>query len=205
MFTGIVESMGTVQWLKKTESATQLRLQPGIGIEGMAVGDSLAVNGCCLTLTSQKNDHLNFDLLEETLRCTNLSRVRPGDAVNLERPLAANGRLGGHFVQGHVDCVAPVRSAQKQGPDVRLEIAIAPEFAHYVAYKGSIAINGVSLTVAEVLAESILIWIIPHTLAVTNLGRLAADSLVNVEFDILAKYLDRMQQVGSRQSAQPTA
>ncbi len=198
MFTGIVEGTGTVQWLKRGTTGTELRLLVPAALRPIATGESLAVNGCCLTLTSAKGDAHCFDLLEETLRKTNLGALRPGDAVNLERPLAANGRLGGHFVQGHIDTVAKVLGMEPSGADHRLDIELPPEFAHYAAYKGSIAINGVSLTVAEVLASSVVVWIIPHTVEVTNLGALTAGSPVNLEFDILAKYLDRMREVGAR-------
>jgi len=198
MFTGIVEGTGTVQWLKRSTGGTELRITVPSSLQPIATGESLAVNGCCLTLTSAKGDAHSFDLLEETLRKTNLGALRPGDRVNLERPLAANGRLGGHFVQGHIDTVTSVIGMTPSGADHRLEITLPSEFAHYAAYKGSIAINGVSLTVAEILPASVVVWIIPHTVEVTNLGALTAGSPVNLEFDILAKYLDRMREVGPR-------
>ena len=135
---------------------------------------------------------LAFDLLAETLARTNLGDLHPGAPVNLERALAADGRLGGHFVQGHIDCASKVRRFEPAGADHRLEIALPREFARLVAFKGSIAVDGISLTVAEVAEESLTLWIIPHTIAVTNLrGRKAGDR-VNLEFDLLAKYLDRM-------------
>lgn len=195
MFTGIVEEMGEVMWLKRSAGATELRI--GVSRElskGIRKGDSLAVNGCCLTTTSIHKEQLLFDVLEETLRCTNLGRLRAGDGVNLERPLRADGRLGGHFVQGHVDAAAEVVSHTRQGEDSRLEVAIPEGMAHFLAYKGSVAVNGVSLTVAEVLEKSFAIWLIPHTRAVTNLGKLETGDMVNLEADILAKYLERMRQ-----------
>ena len=135
---------------------------------------------------------LAFDLLNETLERTNLRDARPGSLVNLERALAANARLGGHFVQGHIDCASLVIAFEKSGADHRLEIALPKEFARYVISKGSIAVNGVSLTVAELKAESFVIWLIPHTLEITNLRALQAGVLVNLEFDMLAKYVERI-------------
>jgi riboflavin synthase len=156
------------------------------------LGDSIAVNGCCLTITAISNGLLSSDLLAETLARTNLGALKPGSRVNLERALPANGRLGGHFVQGHVDCTSRLLGITPKGQDHLLEIALPKEFAKYVAYKGSIAINGISLTAAEVREESIVLWIIPHTMAMTNLGTLAPGDSVNIEFDMLAKYLERL-------------
>ena len=135
---------------------------------------------------------LTFDLLEETIARTNLKKLRRNDHVNLERPLRADGRLGGHFVQGHIDCASPILAFDKKDVDFRLEISLPAEFASYVAPKGSIAVNGISLTVAEVLPGSFVAWIIPYTKEHTNLDGAEADDLVNLEFDILAKYVERM-------------
>lgn len=193
MFTGLVESMGEVLWLRAREQgATQLQIAAPDVARGMRVGDSLAVNGCCLTATSVRQGQIAFDLLEETLERTNLGMLRPGMKVNLERPLAADGRLGGHFVQGHVDCACAVIGMTPSGADHRLEVALPADFAHLVAFKGSVAVNGVSLTVAEALEKSFVCWLIPHTCEVTNLGALAPGDKVNVEFDILAKYVERI-------------
>jgi riboflavin synthase len=133
-----------------------------------------------------------FDLLEESLDRTNLGGLKPGDPVNLERALRVDGRLGGHFVQGHVDCTAEVVSVTEKGPDVRLEIILPAVFARYAAFKGSITVNGVSLTIAEISASSFTVWIIPHTLESTNLGDLQQGDTVNLEFDVLAKYVERL-------------
>ncbi len=192
MFTGLVEEIGTVRWIRATERGTQLQIAaPGMAAE-LRKGDSVAVNGCCLTVTRRRHDQLTFDLLEETLDRTNLRTLRPDGAVNLERALAADGRIGGHFVQGHVDCAARVLSFDQQGADHRLEVELPGDFAHYVICKGSVALNGVSLTVAEVLPESFAVWIIPHTRRQTNLQSTTAGDLLNVEFDLLAKYVERM-------------
>ena len=158
----------------------------------VAIGESVAVNGCCLTVSAEERELLAFDVLEETLERTNLKCLRRDSVVNLERALGAGARLGGHFVQGHVDCVAKVISFERHGEDYRLEVALPPEFAHYAAYKGSIAVNGISVTIAELVAESFAVWIIPHTCQQTNIGQVKGDDFVNLEFDILAKYVERM-------------
>jgi riboflavin synthase len=158
----------------------------------MRRGDSVAVNGCCLTLSSHRDDELAFDLLEETIARTNLKNLQRDHPVNLECALAAKERFGGHFVQGHVDCVSPIILFQKSGADSRLEVALPAKFAHYVACKGSIAVNGISFTVAEILPKSFVVWVIPYTKRHTNLDLAQAGDLMNLEFDILAKYVERM-------------
>ena len=163
MFTGIIEELGQVSWLRRTTDGIQLQLAaPGI-VRGLHRGDSVAVNGCCLTVSAHRAEFVTFDLLQETLDRTNLHRLRPGTVANLERALAADGRLGGHFVQGHVDCTSPVVGFEKQGEDYRLEVAVPAEFAQLLVFKGSIAINGISLTVADLTESSFSVWIIPHT------------------------------------------
>ena len=195
MFTGIVEETGSVFALRQTTHGVNLTLKAGIVPQDIQAGDSVAVNGCCLTVTScEDNKLLSFDLLAETLRCTNLGQLHEDSLVNLERPLAVNGRLGGHFVQGHVDCTSPVISFAKVGADYRLEVELPSRFARYMIYKGSITIDGISLTAAEVLEKSFVVWIIPHTLDVTNLSTRKAGDLVNLEFDLLAKYIERLTQ-----------
>jgi riboflavin synthase len=195
MFTGLIEETGRVRWLKQTRNSIELQINARKVLNGLQRGDSLAVNGCCLTATSIRQDLITFDLLEETLRKTNLHALRPDTLVNLERPLAANARFGGHFVQGHIDCTAKVVSVEARGADHRLEVALPAEFAHLVAYKGSIAIDGISLTVAEVTTTSFVVWVIPHTWDVTNLSEARSGTLVNLEFDILAKYVERLRTV----------
>ncbi len=192
MFTGLIEEIGRVLGLRATDRGTQLQIAaPGIAGE-IRKGDSVAVNGCCLTVTAHRGDQLTFDLLEETLNRTNLRTLRRDSLVNLERALPADGRVGGHFVQGHVDCAVRVVSFDETGADHRLEIGLPADFAHYVAYKGSVAVNGISLTVAEVLPETFALWIIPHTKRHTNLNKVAIGDELNVEFDLLAKYVERM-------------
>jgi riboflavin synthase len=192
MFTGLIQEVAKVLWIRMTDRGTQLQVAaPRLAAE-TAVGDSVAVNGCCLTVSAQREDQLTFDLLEETLDRTNLKQLRRESLVNLERALVAGAPLGGHFVQGHVDCSSKVISFERSGTDYRLEVDLPPDFAHYAAYKGSIAINGISLTIAELLPKSFAVWIIPHTKRHTNIDVLQAGDIVNIEFDILAKYVERM-------------
>ncbi len=192
MFTGLIEEVGRVLWIRATERGTQLQIAAPQIFEEIRKGDSLAVNGCCLTITGQRDEQLTFDLLHETLDRTNLRALRRESPVNLERALIATDRLGGHFVQGHVDCALRVLAFEQTGTDHRIEVELPAEFAHYVAYKGSIALNGVSLTIAEVLPRSFAVWIIPHTKRHTNLDKVAVGDQLNVEFDLLAKYVERM-------------
>lgn len=192
MFTGLIEEVGTVAAVRTGNRSTRLQIAAPQIAKQTRSGDSIAVNGCCLTLASRRGNDLTFDLLEETIARTNLKKLRRNDQVNLERPLRADGRLGGHFVQGHIDCASPILAFDKKDVDFRLEISLPVEFASYVAPKGSIAVNGISLTVAEVLPGSFVAWIIPYTKEHTNLDGAEADDLVNLEFDILAKYVERM-------------
>ena len=192
MFTGLIEEVGRVAAVRADNRSTRLQIAAPQIAKQTRSGDSIAVNGCCLTLASHRGNDLTFDLLEETIARTNLKKLRRNDQVNLERPLRADGRLGGHFVQGHIDCASPILAFDKKDVDFRLEISLPAEFASYVAPKGSIAVNGISLTVAEVLPGSFVAWIIPYTKNHTNLDRAKADDLVNLEFDILAKYVERM-------------
>ncbi|PYJ38544.1 MAG: riboflavin synthase [Verrucomicrobia bacterium] len=192
MFTGLIEEVGEVVAVPASDSGTQLQIAAPAIAKKSRSGNSIAVNGCCLTLTSRRGNRLNFDLLEETIARTNLKKLRRNDPVNLERALSAEGRLGGHFVQGHIDCVSRIVAFEKKGPDFRLEVELPATFAQYVARKGSIALNGISLTVADVFPKGFAVWIIPYTKRHTNLSRTQAGDLVNVEFDILAKYVERV-------------
>jgi riboflavin synthase len=192
MFTGLVEEVGECLWLRRTTETTQLMLTAPEISRGIHRGDSVAINGCCLTVTTHRKEQLSFDLLEETLRRTNLGKLRPGAKINLERALAVGARMGGHFVQGHVDGVSSVISNVRDGKDTRLEISLPSEFARYIVSKGSICVNGVSLTVGELRDESFVVWIIPHTRSHTNLQYLETGDPVNLEYDILAKYAERI-------------
>ena len=197
MFTGLVEETGAAMTLHRRKGASRLILRADRLAAECREGESIAVNGCCLTVAGAPADgRLEFDLLEETLRRTNLGRLEPGSPVNLERALPADGRLGGHFVQGHVDCMAVVRAWEPVGLDYRLEIELPREFARYVVEKGSIAVDGISLTVAELKEETFAAWIIPTARERTNLSGASAGALVNLEFDLLAKYVESVIKPG---------
>ncbi|HYJ04575.1 MAG TPA: riboflavin synthase [Chthoniobacterales bacterium] len=192
MFTGLIEEVGKVIAVPADGEPKQLRIAAARIAAEAEIGASIAVNGCCLTVTSRHENELAFDLLEETLNRTNLKALVRESLVNLEQALPANGRLGGHFVQGHIDCTVPILALEEHGADLRMEVALPPEFAQYVVEKGSVAIDGISLTVAEAGLNSFAVWIIPHTRAQTNLASAKAGALVNLEFDLLAKYVERM-------------
>ena len=192
MFTGLIEDVGRVVAAHATEHGAQLEIGARRTARQVRAGQSIAVNGCCLTLTSRRGDRLTFDLLEETIARTNLRDLQPNNPVNLERALRADGRLGGHFVQGHVDCVSRIMAFDEKGSDFRMEIQLPKEFAPYVASKASIAVNGISLTVADILPKRFVAWIIPYTKRHTNLDCAKTGDLVNLEFDVLAKYVERM-------------
>jgi riboflavin synthase len=193
MFTGIIESTGLVEVLRETEvpGTFELVIQTSLAKE-LQAGDSLASDGCCLTTVGRTVSTVRFDLLAETVRRTNLGTLKSGDVVNLERPLPASGRFDGHIVQGHVDATGEVLAIEPAGRDHRIEISFPSEFAHYVAFKGSIAVNGISLTVAEIQQGRFATWVIPHTWEVTNLRLLHPGASVNLEFDLIAKYVERM-------------
>lgn len=195
MFTGIVEETGTVESIEFSAKSISLAVRARVCGRGARAGDSIAVNGCCLTVVqrSRKSNRtiLNFDLLRETWQRTNLRQAREGRAVNLERSLAVNGRLAGHFVTGHIDGVGRIERWERQGADWILEIAAPREVLRYLVFKGSIAVDGISLTVAAVRKGSFQIWIIPHTYEVTALRERRVGDAVNLEADILAKYAER--------------
>ena len=191
MFTGIIEECGEVVSLKPVETGAELWVKSSFA-NGVALGESIANNGACLTVTGVNDGAMRFDLLHETLRLTNLGTLAPGDPVNLERSLRIGDRLSGHFVQGHVDACAEVIAYEKIGQDHRLTVALPPEFAHLMVHKGSICVNGISLTVAELLEDRFVLWIIPHTHEITSLKSVVTGSSVNLEFDLLAKHLARI-------------
>ena len=193
MFTGIVEGVGKVVSFEEKKAAWLLKLQaPEFIAETLSDGDSLACNGCCLTLIGRDANELSFELLEETIRLTSFEGVKAGTKINLERPLAANARLGGHFVSGHIDVRNKVEVFEQKGKNFYLKVAVPKEFSKYVVYKGSVAIDGISLTIAEANADSLAVWLIPHTLEVTNLSDCEAGKYVNLEFDLLAKYVEKI-------------
>lgn len=192
MFTGLVEEVGRVVSFAPAQNAWGLQLAASVVPGDVAVGDSVAVNGCCLTVTRFDAGHLWFELLEETRRLTNFSELKPGALVNLERSLKADARLGGHFVSGHIDALGRVEVFEPRGKDHYLRVAAPAGSGRHLIHKGSIAVDGISLTVAEVTGDSFAVWLIPHTLAVTNLREKQAGSGVNLEFDLLGKYVEKL-------------
>ncbi len=200
MFTGIVEGVGRVVALALAPDGSGARLEveaPWL-LDGLGLGDSVAVDGCCLTVTEPRGGGFAADVMAESLRRTSLGRRAPGDTVNLERPLALGERLGGHMLQGHVDDIGRVLDRRPLGvgpggeQSEELRIELDPQLGRYVVSKGSIAVNGVSLTVAEAGSGWFTVALIPHTLAVTNLGRLRQGDEVQLEVDVLAKYVERL-------------
>ncbi len=192
MFSGIVEEVGTVQrWLRRGDSAS-LTIRAGQVLEGTRLGDSIAVNGTCLTVTRLSGDTFSVDLTPETLRRTNLGLLLPGDPVNLERSLAVGSRIGGHFVQGHVDGVGQVRTLRREGASVVIGFSAPPEVMRYVVVKGFIAVDGMSLTVVDRLEDGFTVAIIPYTLEHTIAGNYRVGTVVNLEADILGKYVERL-------------
>jgi riboflavin synthase len=195
MFTGIVEETGVVERIQPTAKSIQLTFRAGVCGRGVKVGESIAVNGCCLTIVrvgrAGKTRQIGVDLLRETWDRTNLQFTRPGSLVNLERSLRPSDRMGGHFVTGHVDGVGKITRWERAGQDWVLDIAPPPEVMRYVVFKGSIAVDGISLTVAAVERKTFRIWIIPHTWEVTNLRQRQAGDAVNLEADLLGKYVEQ--------------
>lgn len=192
MFTGIVEEAGEVVAIRSGSQSTEFTVRAGKVAGTLRIGSSLAVNGTCLTVVSKRGSHVRFDVLNETLRRTNFGELRPGSRVNLERPLLAEGRLDGHFVQGHVDGTGVVKRWEAVGKDYVLEVRAPKDLMKYVVEKGSMAVDGISLTVAAVGRDWFRIWIIPHTRAITNLKDRRTGEAVNLEVDILAKYVERV-------------
>ena len=192
MFTGIVRERGRVASIDGGAYGVRLRVVAPQTAAQTVVGDSVAINGVCLTATAVTDGELAFDAVAETLRRTSLGRLEPGAEVNLEPALRAGEPLGGHLVQGHVDGVGRVRSLEPAGDGAELTVEAAPEILRYCVEKGSITVDGVSLTVASLAGDAFSIALIPHTLAETTLSRLVPGDEVNLEVDVLAKYVERL-------------
>lgn len=192
MFTGIVEEAGTIVAFKPKAEAWTLQISARTVTRDLAVGDSVAVNGCCLTAVRFDSAHVWFDVLEETRRLTNFSALSVGAPVNLERSLRFDGKVGGHFVSGHVDGIGRIDTFEARGKDHFLRVRAPAGSGRYIIHKGSIAIDGISLTVAETEGDTFAVWLIPHTLAVTNLHAKHVGDPVNLEFDLLGKYVEKL-------------
>ena len=195
MFTGIVQEAGVIERIKPTERSIELTISAGASARGLKLGDSFAVNGCCLTAvqigTRGKKKLVQFDLLRETWSRTNLQYASVGALVNLERPLLADGEFGGHFVTGHIDGCGTITRWEKSGADHLLDITAPADVMRYLIFKGSVAVDGISLTVAAVQKKSFRLWIIPHTFEVTALRERKVGDAVNLEADMLGKYVEK--------------
>lgn len=197
MFTGIVEESGIIESIRRSPQGIRLIIQAARVGEGVQLGDSIAVNGCCLTAVELApgmcgGHRIAFDLLEETWKRTSFAQLQHGSRVNLERALLASSRLGGHFVSGHVDGTGIIRRWERQGADHQLEITAPDEVFPYLISKGSICVDGISLTVAYLLPDGFGLWIIPHTYEVTSLAERKVGDRVNLEADLLGKYVARL-------------
>lgn len=192
MFTGIIEEIGTVRAITNTASGTALRIAAARVTEGTRVGDSIAVNGVCLTVTACSDREFSADVMPETVRLTSLAGLRPGARVNLERAMTPDGRLGGHIVSGHVDVCGQVVAVVPDGIARRVSVALEPALLRYIARKGSVTLDGVSLTVVDVDERSFAVSLIPQTRSATTLGELRTGSRINVEVDLLARYTERL-------------
>jgi riboflavin synthase len=192
VFTGLIEEGGRVAEVRPGRAGARLTVAASAVVDGLRVGDSIAVNGACLTAVEVTAEGFAVDCVAETLRRTALGDLAPGDRVNLERPMRLGDRLDGHLVQGHVDGVGTVRGARDEGDSTLLEVAAPPALMRYVVEKGSIAVDGVSLTVAARLEDAFAVALIPHTMAVTTLGPGAVGRAVNLEVDVVAKYVESL-------------
>lgn len=194
MFTGIIEEIGTV----KETSSNRLRIEAGKVLEGMNAGDSIAINGACLTVTSLSNSTFSVDVMPETLRQTNLGGLHYGDQINLERALIAGGRLGGHLVLGHIDDTGEVMTVIPEEDAHIMRISTPPRLMRYIAIKGFIAVDGVSLTIADLDDSYLTVSIVAYTMKRTTLGNRRPGDRVNLETDIIAKYIERLRAQSSR-------
>lgn len=192
MFTGIVEEIGTVVSISQGAKAAKMTLQGNLIFEDMHIGDSIAVNGVCLTVTSMSENGFCADVMAETVRKSSLGILKSGDSVNLERAMAANGRFGGHIVSGHIDGTGTICQFKKEQNAVWITIEASPEILHLIVHKGSICIDGVSLTVAELSEQSFSVSIIPHTGEQTILLKKKVGDIVNLENDVIGKYVQRL-------------
>jgi len=193
MFTGIIEATGAINKLEKVDLEWRLHIDAGnLSLEDTSIGDSIAVNGCCLTVTSLSTKHFSADVSNETMSCTSLGNLKTGARVNLEKAMLANSRFGGHIVGGHVDCVGILINSAADGQSVKLEFDVPAEISKYIADKGSICIDGTSLTVNTVNKNKFSINVIPHTQQETIIGNYVVGQVVNLEVDLVARYLERL-------------
>ena len=191
MFTGLILEMGEISSFKKRSGGAILSLKANEVASTAKKGDSISVNGVCLTVVSKNNNTLSFDLSEETLRCTNLGSLKTGDIVNLEPSLSPDSKIGGHFVTGHVDAAGRIRSKVNIGDMMKVEIEAPSNVINFLVEKGSVAVDGISLTIVDILKDGFTVVIIPHTAKLTTMGFKVPGDTVNIEVDILGKYVAR--------------
>ncbi|WLR49641.1 riboflavin synthase [Bacillus tianshenii] len=191
MFTGIIEEKGKIKRMTKSKDSIEVTIEASEILKDVKLGDSIAVNGVCLTVTTFDHSQFTVDVMPETVKATSLKTLQEGSEINLERAMAAGGRFGGHFVSGHVDGVGTIRSKRPEANAVYYEIEASEELLRYIVLKGSVAIDGTSLTVFGVSEQSFTISLIPHTLQETILGNKGAGDIVNIECDMLAKYIEK--------------
>ncbi len=191
MFTGLIVEMGEITSVKMRSGGAVLSLKAPDAASSAKLGDSISVNGVCLTAIEKNSDLLSFDLSDETLRSTNLGRLKRGDRVNLEMSLSPDSKIGGHFVTGHVDAVGTIRSKVNIGDMLKIEISAPQKVMNFIIEKGSVAVDGISLTVVDVLSDGFTVVIIPHTAKLTTIGFKGTGDTVNIETDILGKYVAR--------------
>ncbi len=189
MFTGIIEQLGKVRSIEAKKNLIVYEVDCGKLAKQIKVGDSVAINGVCLTVTRKKGNAVSFDLMRETIEKTSLKQIKAGSSVNMELALRANGRLGGHFVTGHVDEVGVITSIEREPNWVAMTVAVSKEAIRHLVHKGSVALDGISLTVGKVTKKDFCVYLIPYTLEVTNLSAKKKGDLLNIETDILAKYI----------------
>lgn len=198
MFTGIVKELSAVRKFAKAGGVYRLEVSSGAVYKEAAIGDSVSINGVCLTLVDKVSGVMGFDVMDETVRKTGLVALKIGETVNLEGALKAGNPMGGHFVLGHVDCVGDIKKIENKAPEYRILIDFPQEYNELIVYKGSITLDGISLTVGEAMNGSFSVYVIPHTLKVTNLGAKRDGDKVNIEFDIIGKYLARFRELDKR-------
>ena len=196
MFTGIVEEMGTIQKIERGSQSAVLSIRCEKVLEGTQIGDSIAVNGVCLTVTSLRSDGYDADVMAETIRRSSLGSCKVGSQVNLERAMAADGRFGGHIVSGHIDGTGVIRSLIREENAIWVSIGTSPQILHLIVEKGSICIDGISLTVAKVEEEGFQVSVIPHTGEETTLLEKVPGDSVNLENDVIGKYVERLLGLG---------
>ena len=196
MFTGLIQSVGKVHSFKRQGNAAQLQITSSLVDADLQLGESIAVNGACLTLTALDGNSFSVDVSPETMNCTTLGTLRPTQLVNLERALTLSDRLGGHLVSGHIDCIATVRRRYQDQNSIRFEFGVPREVMRYLMEKGSVAIDGISLTVNRVESDMFSVAVIPHSLEMTTLKSCREGAQVNIETDLLGRYVERLLQGG---------